>query len=340
MQFSQESLSTLLDEKAESLQRIKELEDDIIALTQRREETEAELDRMKERVKKMSTQLRDEEKEKNHLQMETGAVLAEMREMQKRLEASEREAEGLRQDLSAMGAQQSHNHAEVHQARLQAAQLTLQQSEADLALREGRAHWAKEREAFRQAAELDKEKVQKLSRELQRKEEWLREERLEREKLEEELEQEKDCSRLVLNDARKELQEVKASLRKYEKEREQMKLERQDLLDYVHVLEKRLEVVTDNKWTDVALFFSNRCGADNQSDNTSEVEKLSLEDEKLPSSLAPWSNFSFHRSVTRPKTGVDEEEQHNTGTSEDKSQTISAVTKPILSELADCSPFW
>lgn len=43
---------------------------------------------------------------------------------------------------------------------------------------------------------LDKDRVQKLSRELQKKEEWLQEERTEREKLEVELGNEKDCNRV------------------------------------------------------------------------------------------------------------------------------------------------
>ncbi|XP_012993622.2 calcium-binding and coiled-coil domain-containing protein 1b isoform X2 [Esox lucius] len=312
MQFSQETVSNLLDEKAESQQRIRELEDDIIALTNRWKETEAELERMKERVKKMSTQLRDEENERNNLQMENGAVLAELRVTQKRLEASERKAEGLRQELSEMVAQQGHSHAELHQARLQAAQLTLQQSDADLALREGRARWAQEREAFKQAAELDKEKVQKLSRELQRKEEWLQEERMEREKLEVELGKEKDCSRVQLSDARRELQEAMAILRKNEKEREQLKLERQDLLDYSHLLEQRLEVAADNKWKEVALYYSTSGGDTSHPDSSSGDEKPSSEDERLASPVPhqtsgppPWcdtQNSSSHRSVSCPHT--------------------------------------
>lgn len=30
----------------------------------------------------------------------------------------------------------------------------------------------------------------------------------------------------------------------------------QDLLDYMHQLEQRLEVATDNKWNEVALYYS------------------------------------------------------------------------------------
>ncbi|KAJ7999249.1 hypothetical protein DPEC_G00213480 [Dallia pectoralis] len=349
VQLSQENVSSLLDEKAESQQQIRELEDDIIVLTNRWKETEAELERMKERVKKMSTQLRDEEKERNNVQTEMGAVLAKLMATQKRLEASERRTEGLRQELSEMGTQQNHSHAELHQARLQAAQLTLQLSEVDLALREGRAHWAKEREAFKQAAELDKEKVQKLSRELLRKEEWLQEERMEREKLEVELVKEKDYSRVLLSDARRELQEVKASLRKNEKEREQIKLERQDLLDYIHLLEQRQEIATDNKWKEMALYYSTSCGDTNHSDISSDI---SSEDERLSSSQPSqtsgpphWRDTQYnssHRSVKQTETATekDDEELNKISKGEDKYLIIPDLTKPIQSELADCSPMW
>lgn len=44
--------------------------------------------------------------------------------------------------------------------------------------------------------QTDKKKLQELSCDVQRKEEWLQEERMEREKLEVELGSERDCSRV------------------------------------------------------------------------------------------------------------------------------------------------
>lgn len=44
--------------------------------------------------------------------------------------------------------------------------------------------------------QTDKKKLQELSSEVQRKEDWLQEERIEREKLEVELGRERDCSRV------------------------------------------------------------------------------------------------------------------------------------------------
>lgn len=77
-----------------------------------------------------------------------------MRSLRERLNTSERAAEGLKSDLSAMVAQRDHGQAELHQARLQAAQLTLQLADSSLALREGRARWAQERQNLQRAAEV------------------------------------------------------------------------------------------------------------------------------------------------------------------------------------------
>ena len=87
-------------------------------------------------------------------QMESEAALKEMRILRERLNASERATEGLKSDLSAMVAQRDHGQAELHQARLQAAQLTLQLADSSLALREGRAHWAQERQSLQRTAEV------------------------------------------------------------------------------------------------------------------------------------------------------------------------------------------
>ncbi|KAJ8359134.1 hypothetical protein SKAU_G00156590 [Synaphobranchus kaupii] len=246
-------MDSLLAERAQSQQRIRELEDDIKALVQRGLETDSELEKMKERVKKMSIQRRDEEEERKSLQTESEAALGELRCVRERLDASERTVEGLRAELSDMAAQRDHGQAELHQVRLQAAQLTLQLADAGLALREGRASWAQDREAMRNSVEMERERVQKLSREVQRKEEWLQEERMETEKLEVELGKERDYNRVQLGEVRRELQELRASLREVQKEKERNLLEKQDLMECIRQLEQRLEAVADAKWSEAAL---------------------------------------------------------------------------------------
>lgn len=86
----------------------------------------------------------------------------EVRGLQERLEASEHVAESLRRELREMGTRQGHAHSELHQARLQVAQLTLHLSEENLVLREERANWALEREAYRHAAEVRMQQSLKL----------------------------------------------------------------------------------------------------------------------------------------------------------------------------------
>nr|ABW77512.1 coiled-coil transcriptional coactivator a [Salmo salar] len=219
--------SSILTMKAASEQRIRELEDDIKALALKALERETELERMKERAKKQAVQRREEEKERKVLQAESEAALAEMRGLRERLGASERCAEGLKGELCALVAQRDQGQTELHQARLQAAQLTLQLADASLALREGRAHWAQERQSLQCSTEKARERLEKLNGETQRIEKKLQEERMEREKVEVELGREKDCNRVQLGETCRELQELKASLRVAQKEKEQLLLEQQ-----------------------------------------------------------------------------------------------------------------
>ncbi|XP_056292790.1 calcium-binding and coiled-coil domain-containing protein 1-like isoform X2 [Pseudoliparis swirei] len=206
-------LSNLLAEKDESQQRIKDLEEDIKILNHRKKEENGDLERLKERVKKMSSQMKHDEEKRKCLQVENQAALVEVRRLQERLETSEHAAEGLRRELRKLGTRQGQTHTELNQARLQVAQLTLLLSEENLVLREERASWALEREAYKHAAETESNRFQEVSCEVQRKEEWFREERMEREKLEVTLEQERDCNRVLLGDTKKELQDLKASVR-------------------------------------------------------------------------------------------------------------------------------
>ncbi|XP_037333820.2 calcium-binding and coiled-coil domain-containing protein 1 [Pungitius pungitius] len=187
---------------------------------------------------------------------QTEATLKEMRSLRERLNLTERAAEALKSDLSAMAAQRDHGQAEMHQARLQAAQLTLQLADSSLSMREGRARWAQERQSLQRAAEKDHESLEKLSTEMQRTEERLQEERMERVKLEVELGRERDCNRVQLSETRRELQELKANLRVAQKETEQQLAEKQELMEYVCQLEQKMETVVGAKWSAAPLAYT------------------------------------------------------------------------------------
>lgn len=88
------------------------------------------------------------------MQAANEAALAELRGVQERLSTSERCVETLRTEIRDMVAQRDNGQADLHQARLQAAQVTLQLADANLALREARASWVQERESLQCSTEV------------------------------------------------------------------------------------------------------------------------------------------------------------------------------------------
>uniref|UniRef100_A0A4W5KJW2 Calcium binding and coiled-coil domain 1a n=1 Tax=Hucho hucho TaxID=62062 RepID=A0A4W5KJW2_9TELE len=334
--------SSILAKKAASKQRIRELEDDVKALTLKAVEVATELERMKERDKKQAVQMMEDEKERKVLQLkleqtegelrslsaefqglrsslaqrdthalqlrdtittlthrlnmaqrkeaESEASLAEMWGLRERQGASEHGAEGLKEELCALVAQRDQGQTELHQARLQAAQLTLQLADASLTLREGRAHWAQERQRLQRTTSKDRERLEKLNGEMQWIEEKLQEERMEREKVEVELGREKDCNRVQLSETRRELQELKASLRVAQKEKEQLLLEKQDLMEYMRQVEQRMEAVADAKWS-TAVFAPTSFPDSSLSDSEDENPEA-LQPPRQPSRQPPLSSLS------------------------------------------------
>ncbi|XP_028850190.1 calcium-binding and coiled-coil domain-containing protein 1 [Denticeps clupeoides] len=330
--------SALLAKREAGEQRVRELEEDIKVLTQRGLDREIELERMKERAKKVSALRKEGEDEQKNLkakleqteaelrslsaefqslrsslaqrdthavqlrdtittlthklntahrkEAEAEAAVAELRSVQERLNASERAAETLRAELSALAARRDQGQTELHQARLQAAQFTLQLADASLALREGRATWAQERESLQLTAQMDRTRIDKLLEEVQRKEEKLQEERTAREKVEVELGREKDCNRVQLSETRRELQELKASLRVAQKEKEQLQMEKQDILEYTRQLEQRLDSMSDCKWGDSALLQSAR--PQSPSSDSEDEKPEALQPARTPRPLPPY----------------------------------------------------
>nr|XP_033486096.1 calcium-binding and coiled-coil domain-containing protein 1 isoform X2 [Epinephelus lanceolatus] len=208
---------------------------------------------------------------------ENEATLKEMRALRESLNTTERAAEGLKNDLSAMVAQRDHGQAELHQARLQAAQLTLQLADSSLALREGRARWAQERQTLQRSAEKDQEHLEKLNTEMQRMEERLQEETMERVKLDVELGREKDCNRVQLSETRRELQELKASLRVAQKEKEQLHAEKQELMEYICQLEQKMGTAASAKWSAAPSASTGRPGSalsDSEDENPEALQPL------------------------------------------------------------------
>lgn len=307
---------------------------------------------------------------------ESEAALKEMRSLQERLNASEHAAECLKSDLGAMVAQRDHGQAELHQARLQAAQLTLQLADSSLALREGRAQWAQERQNLQCTSERDRKHLEKLNTEMQRMEERLQEERMERVKLEVELGREKDCHRVQLSETRRELQELKASLRVAQKEKELLLAEKQELMEYICQLEQRIGTVVSAKWSAAPIATTGRPESglsDSEDENPEALQPLrpprplghySLCEQGQPDSLllatppsspremesravvinqpAPFSSPHQARVDTLPHSSDSEEESDALQEGRHSSGEETALLLPehrdnILSDLADTS---
>ncbi|XP_031177561.1 calcium-binding and coiled-coil domain-containing protein 1-like isoform X2 [Sander lucioperca] len=320
VKYSQENLtselSKLMAENAESQQRIKDLEEEIKGLNDREKEENGELERLKERVKKTSNQMKHDEEKRKCLQVENEAALAEVRGLQERLEASEHVAESLRRELRELGTRQGQTHTELHQARLQVAQLTLLLSEENLVLREERANWALEREAYKHAAETDTKKLQELSCEVQRKEEWLQEERVEREKLEVELGRERDSNR--------------------------------ELVNYILQLEQRLRMVTETKSNGIIPTCTSPGSSSEDDEDASSASPRSscsplflsthLEQPNRAELVAAETHVHSKKDTSASDT-QDLTRQHCVECGEGKQLVLLELIDPILSELAD-SPMW
>ncbi|XP_042347659.1 calcium-binding and coiled-coil domain-containing protein 1 isoform X2 [Plectropomus leopardus] len=307
---------------------------------------------------------------------ENEATMKEMRSLRERLNTAERAAEGLKSDLSAMVAQRDQGQAELHQARLQAAQLTLQLADSSLSLREGRARWAQERQNMQRAAEKDHERLEKLNAEMQRMEERLQEETMERVKLDVELGREKDCNRVQLSETRRELQELKASLRVAQKEKEQLVAEKQELMEYICQLEQKMGTVASAKWSAAPIASTGRPGSalsDSEDENPEALQPLrpprplghySLCEQGQPDSLLLATPPPSPREVERSAVVInqpaplssphqadadtlvhssDSEEESDTlqcgrhSSGEETALLLPEHTDPVLSDLADTS---
>ncbi|XP_037535540.1 calcium-binding and coiled-coil domain-containing protein 1 [Nematolebias whitei] len=341
VKYSEETLnselSKLLAEKDENQCRVKDLEEDIKALTDRETEASKELERLKERVKKMSSQMKHDEEKKKSLQVESEASAAEVQGLQERLEATDLVSEGLRRELRELGARQSHTHGELHQARLQAAQLTLQLSDQDLLLREERANSALEREAYKHAAETDKKKLYYLSCELRKKEEWLQEERMERDNLEAELGKEK----VLLNDAKRELQELRVNLRKVQKEREEEQLHKQDVESYLHQLEQKLGIIPEAKLNSL-LSSSSLDSSSKQDEDASSASSSSVSSPLFPTAdMEDGAETRSQSEGDKPAfdSQVEVKRSSKNPVGEGSQLILPELVNPVLSELAN-SPMW
>eukprot|EP00062_Callorhinchus_milii_P023252 gi/632981931/ref/XP_007907857.1/ PREDICTED: calcium-binding and coiled-coil domain-containing protein 1 [Callorhinchus milii] len=293
---------SLEQEHAQAIDRIQELEEDIQALSGTVLEKESELERMKERIKKLllqreqqSTRLEEEAEEKGFYQShseasqlevqrlqgeqqvlrnalaDTDSLVTELRDevedlQQKasaahelkgqvdilreqlrcthdQLAASQQKVVLMGEEMGSASSTRDRTMSELHRSRLDVADLNIRLAEVTVKWKESKGQWLKEKAIFLQSSEAEKERVLKLSVELVKVKSSLQEQESEAENLRLELIRERDCSRVQLSELLRERKEMKSGFRVVEKEKEKLQEEKQELLEYVKVLEARLEQI-------------------------------------------------------------------------------------------------
>lgn len=76
----------------------------------------------------------------------------------------------------------------------------------------------------------------------------LQEEMSQRQKLQCKLNQEKDACQVQLSESRRELSELKSALKVSQMEKEQLREEKQEMMQYMRRLEERLDKLADERW--------------------------------------------------------------------------------------------
>ncbi|XP_058869075.1 calcium-binding and coiled-coil domain-containing protein 1-like isoform X3 [Acipenser ruthenus] len=257
----------LICQRAENQERIIELEEDMKIINRKVLERETELDRMKDRVKKLSfqheqlsKQLREEEEEKERLQLklrsselELRRLAADFQTLRSSLAERDTQALQLRDEISKLQSKLStalenkeYTVLLREQLRCSQDQLSASQQKAELLGAElGSAAAMRDRtmselhKARLEGAELNIQLAQGTLAWKEDRAQWLKE----RIAL-------LQSSEVQLGETVRELKELKSTLRISQKEKEQLLAEKQELLQYMQKLEQRLDSVANSKWKD------------------------------------------------------------------------------------------
>nr|ACU32579.1 calcium binding and coiled-coil domain 1 [Callorhinchus milii] len=269
---------SLEQEHAQAIDRIQELEEDIQALSGTVLEKESELERYRCELRSHSeasqlevqrlqgeqqvlrnaladtdslvTELRDEVEDlqqkasaAHELKGQVDILREQLRCTHDQLAASQQKVVLMGEEMGSASSTRDRTMSELHRSRLDVADLNIRLAEVTVKWKESKGQWLKEKAIFLQSSEAEKERVLKLSVELVKVKSSLQEQESEAENLRLELIRERDCSRVQLSELLRERKEMKSGFRVVEKEKEKLQEEKQELLEYVKVLEARLEQI-------------------------------------------------------------------------------------------------
>ncbi|XP_075707986.1 calcium-binding and coiled-coil domain-containing protein 1 [Rhinoderma darwinii] len=217
----------------------KEKELDMLGTKQMSLETEKT--KLKQRLRETTSEL-----ERSQLQMDT--LREKLRCTQDLLSASQQKVMLLGEELTTVSSIRDRTISDLHKSRLETADLAIKVSDLSLRYKEGMGQWWQEKTALNHSMEAKRDQIMNLRAEKLNLESSLHEERSQRQSLQCQLNQEKDASQVQLSESRRELSELKSALKVAQMEKEQLREERQELMQYVRRLEERLDKLADEKW--------------------------------------------------------------------------------------------
>ncbi|KAM3935906.1 calcium-binding and coiled-coil domain-containing protein 1 isoform 1-T2 [Leptodactylus fuscus] len=202
---------------------------------------EEEKDELKQHVTETTSEL-----ERSQLQMD--ALREKLRCTQDLLSASQQKVMLLGEELTTVSTIRDRTISDLHKSRLETADLAMKVSDLSLRYKEGMGQWWQEKTALNHSMEAKRDQIVNLKAEKLNLESSLNEEKVQRQSLQCQLNHEKEASQVQLSESRRELSELKSALKVAQMEKEQMREERLELMQYVRRLEERLDKLADEKW--------------------------------------------------------------------------------------------
>lgn len=254
-QTTRKELNALSKNEAEHRERILQLESEIQIMNRnllekvketdilktRKESLEADKGELKERLAEASS-----EKERSKLQIDT--LREKLRCTQDILSASQQKVMLLGEELATVSSIRDRTISDLHKSRLETADLALKVSDISLRYKEGMGQWWQEKTALNHSMEAKRNQIVNLKAEKLTLECNLQEEMSQRQKLQCKLNQEKDACQVQLSESRRELSELKSALKVSQMEKEQLREEKQEMMQYMRRLEERLDKLADERW--------------------------------------------------------------------------------------------
>ncbi|KAM5181879.1 calcium-binding and coiled-coil domain-containing protein 1 isoform 2-T2 [Mantella aurantiaca] len=217
----------------------KEKETDV--LKTRKETLKEEREALKHRLAEASS-----ETERSKLQIDS--LREKLRCTQDILSASQQKVMLLGEELATVSSIRDRTISDLHKSRLETADLALKVSDLSLRYKEGMGQWWQEKTALNHSMEAKRDQIGNLKSEKMILESNLQEERSQRQTLQCKLNQEKDACQVQLSESRRELSELKSALKVAQMEKEQLREEKQDMIQYMRRMEERLDKLADEKW--------------------------------------------------------------------------------------------